>query len=107
MGQEGSKGAEIILRLLALLERYLVETVAQRTALDMLCEFWPGEEEIDWHLLVDASKNRIARGAAEQIELIRGILLEELSQGHPQPLAEWEKIVQRLIESVEDIDRPE
>jgi hypothetical protein len=30
-----------------------------------------------------------------------------LWQGHPRPLEEWEKVVQRLIESVENIDGPE
>ena len=91
MDTEGSRGTEIITRLMALLERYLIETLAQRVALNTLAEYWPGEEELDWHLLVDGNKTRIALGAHEKIELLRDILLEELSQGHLQHFEDWEK----------------
>ena len=104
---ENPKGVEIISRLMSLVEVYLIETVAQRAALNTLSEFWPGEEEIDWQLLVDVNKARIGEGVHEKIQLLRDILLEELVQGHLQHFEDWEKIAQGLVESVEDIDRPE
>jgi flagellar basal body-associated protein FliL len=107
MDQENSKGAEIITRLMALVERYLIEMVAQRVTLNTLSEFWPGEEELDWRILFDGNKTRIAQAVHEKIELIRDMLLEELSRGHLQHFEDWEKIAQRLVESVEGIDRPE
>jgi len=102
-----SRSAEIITRLMALLETYLIETVAQRVALNTLSEFWPGEEELDWRFLVDGNKARIAEVAHEKTELLRDILLEELSQGHLRHFEEWESIARRLVESIESIDRPE
>jgi hypothetical protein len=107
MGQENAKAVEIITRLMALVERYLIETVAQRAALNMLSEFWPSEEELDWHILVDGNKTRLSEGVHEKIELLRHILLEELSRGHLQHFEDWEKTAQRLVESVENVDRSE
>jgi hypothetical protein len=107
MDQESSRGAEIITRLMTLVERYMTETVAQQAALEMLSEFWPGDEELDWHVLVDQNKTRIAQGIHEKTELLQNMLLEELSQGHLQHFEEGEKIAQRLVDSVENIDRLE
>jgi len=107
MDKENSKGVEIISRLMSLLETYLIENIAQRVALDTLREFWPGEEELDWNVLVDGNKIRLAGVVHEKIELLRDILLEELLQGHLQHFEDWEKIAQHLVDSVEGIDPPE
>jgi hypothetical protein len=107
MDETASRSAEIIVRLMEVLQHYLVEVAAQRTALDTLREFWPEEDDLNWHLLVDGNKARIAPDVAVYIALIRDNLLEELSQGPSAPPLDLEAVVRRLIESVQDIDRPE
>lgn len=102
MEPRDSKAAEIIDRLLGVIEKLLLETVAQRSALGLLCEYWPNEEKPDWHLLVGPMKPNTVQTAHDRIQELRGMLLEELSQGYPRPLQDWERIVQKLIESVKD-----
>jgi hypothetical protein len=105
--EQDPKSEEIILRLLALIESQVVENVAQRLALDLLWEYFPKGREgesLSLEPLIDANKKDVALRVADKFEAVRAAWLEELSQGRSRPLAEWEKIVRRLIESVRDID---
>ena len=107
MERDDSNSAQIIDRLLGMIEKLLVDTVSQRVALNLLTEYWPDDEKPDWHLLVGPTQIDMAQTVAESVQEIRGRLLEEIARGARMPLQEWETIVQRLIESVENMDRPE
>ena len=107
MDIENSKADEIIRRLLDLLQIYLVEFVAQRVTLKVVCESLSVDQKIDWALLVDFNKRRIEQTSSETFHLIRERLLTELSEGSSRPLSEWEKIVRKLVESVGDVGYPE
>lgn len=111
MGEQDSKGEEIILPLLALIEEQLVENLAQRLTLDLLWEWFPkGKHEgenLSWEPLIGQHKRELAPRVAEKFRGIRDRLFVEL--GHnPQRLdPNWLQKVERLIESVRDIDLPE
>jgi hypothetical protein len=111
MGQEDSKAADIIGHLLDLIESQVIENLAQRLALDLLWEYFPkgahGGENLGLEPLIDQKKKELAPRVSEKFQAVRAAWLEELSQSRSRPLAEWEKIVRRLIESVRNIDLSE
>ncbi|MGC1462265.1 MAG: hypothetical protein WA802_08690, partial [Terracidiphilus sp.] len=84
MEEENPRAAEIIGRLLDLMENHIVELAAQATVLQLLSEFWPSDEPIDWKLLVDSEKKDIAQSVSDRFEVIRAVLLEGLAKNHPQ-----------------------
>jgi hypothetical protein len=99
---ENSNPAEIISRLLDLVESQIAELAAQGTVLQMLSEYFPSEEPIDWKSLVDSEKKNIAQSVSERFEVIRAVLLEGLAENPPRLPEGWEEEVRRLIEDAED-----
>lgn len=104
MEEQNRAAAEIIGRLLDAAQKHLTELHLQRLALKMLCEFWPGEEKPDWHLLVDSERQSTEQTFADKFQVIRATLLDELER-NPQQLPEgWEEDVRRLIDDVGDVE---
>ncbi len=102
---DSDQAKEAIRILFEAMEKLLVELVAHQGTLDLICEHWPGDEPLDWHLLLDADmKDKISQKVSDRFRGIRTGLLGELEGNHP-PLPEgWQDEVRRLIESAGDFE---
>jgi hypothetical protein len=98
-----SDAREIIEWLLGKLEDLFVESVAQRMALDFVCD----DEIIDWRVLVEINKRDIAHIVAERFSGVRDTLLSRSPEDHRPLTLEKLEQVRRLIDGIDDLgERP-
>jgi hypothetical protein len=88
----------LIESLLRVLEGALVQIVAQKVTIGILCD----EEESRF---IEDTKKIVAERVSSRFQELRNTLLSLPQQDYPQPLltADWEEEVRRLIESIRDI----
>lgn len=102
---DDDQAKEAIRILFEAVEKLLVELVAHQGALDLICDHWPGDEPLDWHLLLDADrKDKIAQKVSARFREIRTGLLEGPEGNRPLLSEGWQEEVRRLIESAGDAD---